>query len=191
MGYRLTRIVTRTGDDGTTGLGDGSRVSKDAPRIALLGDLDELNSALGCVLAEPLPGTVREALQPVQQDLFDLGGELCIPGRTALRESQVQTLETRIATLNEALPPLKDFVLPGGPRAAAACHLARAIGRRAERSLVALGRAEPVSPVARRYLNRLSDLLFVCARAIARESKAAEPIWTRGKAAGRMKKNAA
>jgi len=177
MGFRLSRIVTRTGDDGTTGLGDGTRVAKDHPRVVALGDLDELNSALGCVLGEALPAPVREALAPVQQDLFDLGGEVCIPGRTALRAAQVEALEARIEALNAHLPPLKEFVLPGGTRAAAACHLARAIARRAERSLVALGHVDPVSDPARHYLNRLSDLLFVAARLINQGATMPETLW--------------
>jgi cob(I)alamin adenosyltransferase len=166
MANRLTRIVTRTGDDGTTGLGDGSRVGKDAPRVEVMGNLDELNCAIGSVLAEPLPEGVAAALRSVQNDLFDLGGEICIPGRSALWDAHVKALEQRIETLREPLAPLRDFVLPGGTRAAAACHLARAICRRAERSLVALGRVEAVSALSIQYLNRLSDLLFLAARSI-------------------------
>lgn len=179
MGHRLTKITTRTGDDGTTGLGDGSRTSKDAPRVRAMGDVDELNSALGLVLAETLPTAVREALAVVQNDLFDLGGEICIPGRVAMTEAHVEKLDAAIGTLNAPLPPLKEFVLPGGSRAAAAAHLARTIGRRAERSLVALHRDEPVSAASLQYLNRLSDLLFVAARTINRASGVDEPTWRR------------
>jgi cob(I)alamin adenosyltransferase len=182
MGKRLTRIVTRTGDDGTTGLGDGSRVDKDAPRVRAMGDLDELNSALGCALAEPLPEDVRAALAAVQNDLFDLGGEVCIPGRSALREAHVALLDGAVVKLNSQVPPLKEFVLPGGERAAALCHVARTICRRAERSMVTLARSEPVSPAALQYLNRLSDLLFVAARVVNLRAGRAEPQWKPGAA---------
>ncbi len=181
MANRLTRIVTRTGDDGTTGLGDGSRVGKDAPRIEVLGDLDELNCAIGAVLAEPLPEGVHGALRAIQNDLFDLGGEVCIPGRSALWEAHVAELDRRIETLREHLAPLRDFVLPGGTRAAAACHLARAVCRRAERSLVALARLESVSPLSLQYMNRLSDLLFFAARRINVESDIPEITWNPGR----------
>jgi cob(I)alamin adenosyltransferase len=181
MANRLTRIVTRTGDDGTTGLGDGSRVGKDAPRIEVMGNLDELNSALGCVLAEPLPESVHAALRAIQNDLFDLGGEVCIPGRSALWDAHVAELDRRIETLGENLAPLREFVLPGGTRAAAACHLARAVCRRAERSLVALGRVESVSPLSLQYLNRLSDLLFFAARRINVDSGTPEITWNPGR----------
>ncbi len=177
MANRLTKIVTRTGDDGSTGLGDGTRVGKDAPRVRVMGDLDELNSAIGVVLAETLPGPVREALAVVQNDLFDLGGEICIPGRTALAQAHLKEIDARLETLRAPLAPLRDFVLPGGTRGAAACHLARSVCRRAERSLVALGREEQVSALGIQYLNRLSDLLFVAARAINAAGGAAEPIW--------------
>ena len=177
MAKRLTMIVTRTGDDGTTGLGDGARVGKDAPRIAAMGDLDELNSALGVVRAEALPPAVDSALARVQNDLFDLGGEVCIPGRSALREAHLEEIERAIEALRAPLPPLREFVLPGGTRAAAACHLARAVCRRAERSLVALSHREEVAPLGIRYLNRLSDLLFLAARSINAAAGAAEPMW--------------
>jgi cob(I)alamin adenosyltransferase len=182
MGHRLSKIVTRTGDDGTTGLGDGARVPKDSPRVAALGDLDELNSALGCVLAQRVPTPVRGALLAAQNDLFDLGGEISIPGRVALQPLHVEGLDRCVEALNSGLPPLKEFVLPGGDRAAAACHLARAICRRAERSVVALARQEPVSPVVLQYLNRLSDLLFVSARVINRARARHEATWTPGAA---------
>lgn len=180
MGNRLTRIVTRTGDDGTTGLGDGTRVGKDALRVEAMGHLDEANSAIGCVLAEPVPESVRAALAAAQNDLFDLGGEICIPGRTAIVDRHLERIDAHIVALNAELPALREFVLPGGSRAAAACHLARAIARRAERSLVALGRREGVSPAALQYANRLSDLLFVCARTLNRHAGEVETMWQPG-----------
>ena len=181
MANRLTRIVTRTGDDGTTGLGDGKRVGKDSPRVHAMGEIDELNSAIGCVLAEALPVQVKEALVAVQNDLFDLGGEVCIPGRSALWDAHLEEVERRIEVLRDPLPVLKEFVLPGGTRAAAACHLARTICRRAERSLVELGRVEGVSELSIRYMNRLSDLLFVAARTINAASGHAETLWNPGR----------
>jgi cob(I)alamin adenosyltransferase len=177
MGFRLSKIVTRTGDDGTTGLGDGTRVGKDAARIAALGEIDELNCAIGVVMAEELPPDVRATLLVVQNDLFDLGGEICIPGRVAMREEHVQRLDRRVVELNAELAPLREFVLPGGTRAAAACHMARAICRRAERALVALGRAEPVSSTCLQYANRLSDLFFVIARVLNRAAGRDETLW--------------
>ncbi len=184
MPHRLTKIVTRTGDDGTTGLGDGARVGKDALRIEVMGEIDELNCAIGCVLAEPVPAGVHDALGAVQNDLFDLGGEVCIPGRSALWSAHVEQLDRRIESLREPLAPLRDFVLPGGARAAAACHLARAVCRRAERALVALDRAEGVSALSLQYLNRLSDLLFMAARAINAAARQPEPTWHPGGEAG-------
>ena len=180
MGNRLTKIVTRTGDDGTTGLGDGTRVGKEALRVAAMGDIDEANSAIGCVLAEPLPEAVRAALAAVQNVLFDLGGEICIPGRAAMLEEHLRGIERAIEALRKPLAPLREFVLPGGGRAAAACHLARAIARRAERSLVALARKEPVSALGMQYLNRLSDLLFIAARAINAAGGHPETQWKPG-----------
>ena len=180
MGHRLTKIVTRTGDDGTTGLGDGRRVGTDAARVAAMGDLDELNSAIGCVLASHVPEPVQAALAAVQNDLFDLGGEVSIPGRVAMTDAHVARLEQAVEQLNAGLPPLREFVLPGGDPAAAACHLARAICRRAERSLVALAREEEVTPTSRVYLNRLSDLLFVAARVINRARGRHETSWKPG-----------
>jgi cob(I)alamin adenosyltransferase len=181
MANRLTKIVTRTGDDGTTGLGDGTRVGKDAPRVQAMGDIDELNSSLGCVLAEELPPNVATALSAVQNDLFDLGGEICIPGRSALWDAHLEEIDRRIEELREPLPVLREFVLPGGTRAAAMCHLARAICRRAERSLVALGRVEGVSELSIRYMNRLSDLLFLAARSINAAATQAETLWVPGR----------
>jgi cob(I)alamin adenosyltransferase len=177
MGHRLTRIATRTGDAGQTGLGDGARVSKASARIQALGDIDELNSALGVLLAEVLPAALREALLQVQQDLFDLGGEVSIPGHALLKPAQVARLDALLEAHNAGLPPLKEFILPGGSRAAAAAHLARTVCRRAERSLVALGRREKVGDAARRYLNRLSDLLFVLGRVLNRAAGRDDVQW--------------
>jgi cob(I)alamin adenosyltransferase len=181
MGHRLSRIVTRTGDDGTTGLGDGQRVPKTSPRIEACGTVDELNCALGLLLAEKaLPDNIRESLLESQHDLFDLGGELSIPGSTAINVSHVERLEADAETCNEQLPPLKEFVLPGGGHAAAACHMARVICRRAERRCWTLSQAETVNPHSLRYLNRLSDLLFVMSRALARR-EGGEVMWQRGR----------
>jgi len=178
MGNRLSAIATRTGDDGTTGLGDGSRTPKDAPRIVALGDVDELNSVIGLLRAEPLPDAVQADLDTIQHDLFDLGAELCIPGHTAIEPDQLTFLDQRLAQYNEALPPLREFILPGGGRAAALAHLARTVARRAERSVVALGRDEPVNAPARQYLNRLSDLMFVLARHLNRAQGTGDVFWT-------------
>ncbi len=177
MGYRLSKIATRTGDKGETGLGDGSRVAKDCARVQALGDIDELNSCIGVLLAEKIPALPRKALLQIQHDLFDLGGEVCIPGHSMITEAQVLHLDGLLATYNGKLPPLKEFILPGGTRAAALVHLARTICRRAERSLVALGRAEPVGERARQYLNRLSDLLFVLGRTLNRAGRRGDVLW--------------
>ena len=177
MGNRLSRIYTRTGDDGSTGLGDGSRVSKDSARVAAYGTVDEANSAIGLVLACEIPDDVRSTLVAVQHQMFDLGGELCIPGHAAVFDADIERLETTLDGYNSHLPPLKDFILPGGGLAAAHCHLARTICRRAERETVALSRAEAVRAQPVRYLNRLSDLLFVLARVLARASGHGEVTW--------------
>jgi cob(I)alamin adenosyltransferase len=179
MGHRLSKITTRTGDSGETGLGDGARVGKDSLRIQVLGDVDELNSSLGLVLAEKLPAGIRQALLRVQQDLFDLGGEVCIPGHTMIVQLHVTRLEQLTQAHNANLKPLKEFILPGGSRAAAAAHLARTTCRRAERSVVALARAETagVTSEARRYLNRLSDLLFVAGRVLNRHAGRGDVQW--------------
>jgi len=177
MGNRLTRIATRTGDAGETGLGDGKRVAKDAARIEALGDIDELNSALGLLLTEKLPADIAKALLQVQHDLFDLGGETSIPGYQMVTEAHVLRLDGLLAAYNKRLPALKEFILPGGTRAAALAHLARAVCRRAERRLVALGRAEPIGAHARQYLNRLSDLLFVLGRSLNRAGKRGDVLW--------------
>ena len=177
MGHRLSKITTRTGDKGDTGLGDGTRVPKDHPRVAAMGDVDELNSALGVLLAEELPADLRAALAPVQQDLLDLGGELSIPGHQLVKSERVQALEVQLERWNEKLQPLKEFILPGGSRAAAAAHLARTVCRRAERSVVALARQDKVSESARQYLNRLSDLLFVAGRILNQAAGVGDVQW--------------
>jgi len=168
MGKRLTRIATRTGDDGTTGLADGSRVAKSDRRVAAMGEVDELNSQLGVLLAEPLPDDVRSLLQQVQQQLFNLGGELSLPGQVLLGDQAVAALDQALERHNATLPPLAEFILPGGTRSAALAHVARTIARRAERALVALGDVQHVNAAPRQYLNRLSDLLFVLARVLNR-----------------------
>ena len=177
MGNRLSKIATRTGDKGETGLGDGTRVAKDSARIQALGDIDELNSTLGVLLAEKMPVKLRAALLQIQHDLFDLGGEVCIPGHSMVTEAQVLNLDALLKSYNRQLEPLKEFILPGGTRAAALAHLARTACRRAERSLVALGRSEPVGESVRQYMNRLSDLLFVLGRALNRAGKRGDVLW--------------
>lgn len=181
MGNRLSKIVTRTGDAGTTGLGDGSRTTKDALRVDAMGDVDELNSAIGLLLCESLPEGVREALESIQHDLFDLGGELCMPGMEVIKEAQVARLESLVEVYNADLPMLKEFILPGGTRAAALAHLCRTICRRAERAMVRVGREESVSDNARRYVNRLSDLLFIFGRALNRAEGRGDVQWVKGK----------
>jgi cob(I)alamin adenosyltransferase len=178
MGNRLSKIYTRTGDDGSTGLGDGSRVPKDSARVAAYGTVDELNSTIGMVLAcEGVPPEVREALTQVQHELFDLGGELCIPGMAMVQDADIARLETVLDALNEPLPPLKEFILPGGGMAAACGHLARTVCRRAEREVITLAHAETIRPQPQRYLNRLSDLLFVICRVLARAAGQGEVLW--------------
>ncbi len=178
MGNRLSKIYTRTGDDGSTGLGDGSRVAKDSPRVAAYGTVDELNCTIGMVLAtDGVDAAVAEVLGQIQHALFDLGGELCIPGMAMIEDADIDRLEQVLDGFNEPLPPLKDFILPGGGMAAACCHLARTVCRRAEREVVALARVEQVRPQASRYLNRLSDLLFVLSRVLARASGHGEVLW--------------
>jgi len=181
MGNRLTRIYTRTGDAGTTGLADGSRVAKDSPRIEAIGAVDELNSALGVLLAESLPHAARDCLDGVQNDLFDLGGELAVPGHAIMSKAHVERLERELDRLNAGLPALKDFVLPSGSRAAAIAHLARAVCRRAERRVVTLSRKQKTGPAIPAYLNRLSDLLFVLARALNHHAGQPEVLWQQGK----------
>ncbi len=178
MGNRLSKIYTRTGDDGTTGLGDGSRIAKDHPRMVAIGSVDELNSLVGMLRAELSDGDeYQPLLSSIQHRLFDLGGELSIPGYVLVKEEHVTALETALDAINEPLPPLKNFILPAGSRAAATCHLARSVCRRAERDVVHLSRETEVNANGRRYLNRLSDLLFVMARALARRDGGSEVLW--------------
>ena len=184
MGHRLSRIVTRTGDAGTTGLGDGSRVAKDSPRIAAIGTVDELNSAVGVLLVETLPEPVRSLLTDVQHDLFDLGGELSIPGHVAVTNAHIERIEAAVERYNADLPMLKEFILPGGTRAAALAHVARTVCRRAERRLVAMGGTGEVPPPSRVYLNRLSDVLFVLARSLNRAAGAPDVLWQKDRARG-------
>jgi cob(I)alamin adenosyltransferase len=181
MGHRLSKIYTRTGDDGSTGLGDGTRVAKTHPRIEAAGTVDEANCAVGMVLAvRGLPATVQELLTRVQHQLFDLGGELAVPGSRLITADQVARMEQSLDQLNHDLPPLKEFILPGGGPASAACHLARAITRRAERCAWSLAASDTVAPELLQYLNRLSDLLFVIARILARHERGVEVLWERG-----------
>jgi cob(I)alamin adenosyltransferase len=168
MGNRLTQIATRTGDDGTTGLGDGTRVPKDHLRVMAMGDVDELNSHIGVLLAEPLPAEVRALLVAVQHELFNLGGELSIPGYELLKDAAVLALDEALTTHNAALPRLVEFILPAGTRSAALAHVCRTVARRAERAVVALAAQAPVREAPRQYLNRLSDLMFVLARVLNR-----------------------
>ena len=186
MGHRLSKIVKRTGDAGTTGLGDGSRVTKDSQRIEAIGEVDELNSTLGLLLSETLSEPCASVLMDVQHDLFDLGADLCVPetakrseGRLRVSDTQVERLEREIDSMNETLAPLNSFVLPGGVPAAAYLHLALTIVRRAERLMVELGEQEPVNPAAIRYANRLSDHLFVASRYI-NDKGAKDVLWTPG-----------
>ena len=185
MGKRLTKIYTRTGDDGTTGLGDGSRLAKDSLRIESIGAVDSLNSHIGRVLAhESLPAAVRECLVDVQHDLFELGAELCLPGVTKIEDAHLARLERALDGFNADLPPLKEFILPGGSMASADAHLARTACRAAERVVVALGKAEQAGDGARRYLNRLSDLLFVIARVVNRAAGQPDVLWQQGRNRG-------
>ena len=177
MANRLTKIYTRTGDTGTPGLGDGSRVNKDSLRIDALGDVDELNAVIGILLTEPLPELIRSTLDDVQHDLFDVGGEICIPGYTMLKTERVASLENVLDELNETLESLKEFILPGGTRASAYCHLARTVCRRAERSMIKLNRDETVTVISLQYINRLSDLLFVMCRSINHASNVTDVLW--------------
>mgnify|MGYP000210949842 FL=1 len=185
MGKRLTQIATRTGDTGTTGLGDGSRVDKDHLRICAMGDVDELNSEIGVLITEDIPESVavelRELFSQVQHDLFDLGGELCIPNYTLLKEEQVAQLDGWLAKYNATLPKLEEFILPGGSRAAAQAHVCRTVCRRAERSIVKLGKHEAIHDSPRQYVNRLSDLLFVIARVLNQSGGGADVLWKRKK----------
>lgn len=177
MSDRLSSIVTRSGDEGSTGLGDGSRVSKNADRIHALGDVDELNTVIGLLRCETLPQDVDALLGEVQHDLFDLGSELAVPGYQALQPAQLLMLEQCAADWNQALPPLKEFILPGGCRAAALAHQGRAVCRRAERSVVALGLFETMPPLPRQYLNRLSDVLFILSRRLNAANGVPDVLW--------------
>ncbi|KAB2967116.1 ATP:cob(I)alamin adenosyltransferase [Zoogloea sp.] len=181
MGHRLSKIYTRTGDAGTTGLGNGNRVSKNSLRIHTLGEVDEANAAIGVLLCEELPDEVRTLLTNVQHDLFDLGGEVCIPGMEMITAKQVQYLEDELDRFNDDLEPLKDFILPGGTRAAALAHQSRTICRRAERMIVALAQEEAVNDAPRQYLNRLSDLLFVLGRVLNRAGGRGDVLWQKRK----------
>ncbi|XLZ67737.1 cob(I)yrinic acid a,c-diamide adenosyltransferase [Massilia sp. SR12] len=177
MGNRLSKIATRTGDKGTTGLGDGSRVDKDNVRIQAIGEVDELNSNLGVLLAEPLPDDLRQELISIQHDLFDLGGELCIPGYQMIKEEHVERLDALLAKYNATLPALTEFILPAGSRAAAVSHVCRTVCRRAERAIVTLGKVETIHDFPRQYVNRLSDLLFVLARVLNRFAGGSDVLW--------------
>jgi cob(I)alamin adenosyltransferase len=186
MGNRLSKIYTRTGDDGTTGLGDGNRVRKDHDRVEAYGTVDEANSAIGLILGVPgIPAEVSRCLTEIQHDLFDLGGELCIPGTSVIHAEQITRLEQSLDGFNDPLPALKDFILPGGGPAAAACHLARTIVRRAERRVWTLADSEAVNAEVPKYLNRLSDLLFVVARVLARHESGSEVLWRHDRSAQR------
>lgn len=182
MANRLSKIVTRTGDGGTTGLGDGSRVGKESARIDAIGEIDELNSTLGALLAEDVPPALRDLLVGIQHDLFDLGGELSIPRHVAVTDAQVARLEAAVEDLNGDLSPLKEFILPGGSRPAALAHVSRTVCRRAERALVHLATTEAVSEAARRYVNRLSDLLFIVARVLNRSAGRSDVLWQKARA---------
>lgn len=179
MGNRLSRIYTRTGDDGSTGLGDGQRVPKDSLRVTAYGTVDEANSSIGLLLASEMGDDIRRLLIAIQHQLFNLGGELCIPGHSAIETADIERLEHWLDHYNGGLPPLKDFILPGGGESSARCHIARTVVRRAERDVIHLSHAEPVRAEAIGYLNRLSDLLFVLARVLARSSGHEETLWNR------------
>lgn len=177
MGNRLSKIATRTGDKGTTGLGDGSRIDKDSARIASLGDVDELNSFVGLLLCEPMPAELREELISIQHDLFDLGGELCIPGYQMITDEHVLRLDNLLEKYNADLPVLQEFILPAGSRAASIAHLCRTVCRRAERSIVTLGKTETINEHPRQYVNRLSDLMFVLSRVLNRFAGGSDVLW--------------
>lgn len=182
MGNRLSKITTHTGDDGTTGLADGSRTGKSAGRVQTIGDIDELNSSLGIVLACDLPGEIKDDLLAVQHILFDIGGELSLPGKNFIEQKDIQMLENRLDGYNRELPPLKEFILPGGSESAAFCHLARTICRRAERQIIALSENEAnINPLTLVFLNRLSDFLFVIARVLARQNGGEEVYWEKNR----------
>lgn len=177
MGNRLSKIATRTGDNGTTGLGDGSRTGKDSLRIHAIGDVDELNSFVGLLLCEDMPQALREDLVSIQHDLFDLGGELCIPGYQMIKDEHVARLDALLEKYNEGLPALKEFILPAGSRAASLAHVCRTVCRRAERAIVTLGRDETINDFPRQYVNRLSDLMFVLSRVLNRHAGGSDVLW--------------
>ena len=177
MGNRLSKIYTKTGDDGTTGLGDGSRVAKDSLRIQAMGDIDELNSVLGLLLTEPVSDKIRTCLIEVQHDLFNIGGEICIPNYEMVRAERVTALETILDEFNDTLTPLKEFILPGGSRAASYCHLARTVCRRAERTMHSLNGQEKITAISLQYINRLSDLLFVLCRILNKDAGVPDVLW--------------
>ena len=181
MATRLSKIATRTGDDGTTGLGDGSRTSKDALRVQAMGDVDELNSHIGLLLCEDMPADLREELVTIQHDLFDLGGELCIPGYSLLKDEHVVRIDQLLAKYNATLPALAEFILPAGSRGASQAHVCRTVCRRAERVIVALGKADTLNAQPREYVNRLSDLLFVLARVLNRHAGGGDVLWQKGR----------
>ncbi|MEQ1599359.1 MAG: cob(I)yrinic acid a,c-diamide adenosyltransferase [Methylotenera sp.] len=177
MGNRLSKIYTRTGDSGTTGLGDGTRVAKDSLRVQAMGDVDELNSIIGIMQTEALQPNIHEVLQAIQHDLFDLGGEICLPGHSMIKAERATALETQLDAWNETLSPLKEFILPGGSRAAAYCHLARTVCRRAERTMTSLNSQEKITEVSLQYINRLSDLLFVLCRILNKDAGVPDVLW--------------
>lgn len=177
MGNRLSKIYTRTGDSGTTGLGDGARVAKDSLRVQAMGDVDELNSIIGIMQTEALQPNIHAALQAIQHDLFDMGGEICMPGHAMIKPGRVTALETQLDEWNETLSPLKEFILPGGSRAAAYCHLARTVCRRAERTMTTLNSQEKITEVSLQYINRLSDLLFVLCRILNKDAGVPDVLW--------------
>ncbi len=177
MANRLSKIYTRTGDAGTTGLGDGTRVAKDSLRVIAMGDVDELNSVIGIMLTEPISTKIRDCLTRVQHDLFDMGGEICMPGYAMIKAERVSALETVLDEWNDTLTPLKEFILPGGSRAAAYCHLARTVCRRAERQMTTLNAHEKITEISLQYINRLSDLLFVLCRILNKEAGVPDVLW--------------
>ena len=177
MGNRLSKIYTRTGDDGTTGLGDGTRVAKNSLRVNAMGDVDELNAVIGLLLAEPVADSIRTCLTAVQHDLFNVGGEICMPDYALIKAERIAVLESQLDTFNETLTPLKEFILPGGSRASAYCHLARTVCRRAERTMHTLNNAEKLTEASLQYINRLSDLLFVLCRILNKEAGVSDVLW--------------
>ena len=177
MVNRLSKIYTKTGDKGTTGLGDGARVAKDSLRVIAMGDVDELNSVIGIMQTETMQPNIHAVLQAIQHDLFDMGGEICMPGCDMIKAERVTTLETQLDAWNETLSPLKEFILPGGSRAAAYCHLARTVCRRAERTMTTLNNVEKITEISLQYINRLSDLLFVLCRILNKDAKVPDVLW--------------